>query len=592
MRPVRRIVLAALLTLALLATACASTGDPSGAEGGTPARGEDPGPGGTALERPPTTVRVGLGRDPASLDPRNVADDEGELVVRALFDGLVDVAPDGSTVPNAATWELEDEGLTYRFLLRKDRFHDGTEVTAQHHADALLAVLDPDRAPRFREALLGPLRGATRAGEDSTGAPAVRTPEPEAGGGDDVDGADVSTAVDDRWGRPEDVIAAGGIEVVGPRELILRLERPDPLLLYRLADPVLVPLPRIAHDDPSRFALEPVGNGPFRMVGPREPGAFIRLARFADHPAPAAVDALVLQIYPDDADRSQRWSDLVTGRLQIAAVPSARRDEARERFGEVVRPGVGAGLHDAPLASLYAYGFTLDVAPYDDPDLRRAISAAIDRDALAATLAPAGVEPATSILPAVVGGVPVACPHCRFDPVVAAEAVAAWRARLPVGAVEPRIVLNYPRGPAHVTIAEHVASDIERALGVEVRLQVREFGALVRAIEAGDAPFFRYGLRAELGGRAAAISLLDPAFRRDGGGGWVRWSDGRTDGALDRWDASAPPDLLREVEGLVLDAAAVIPLLWTRADLVVHPDLVGFRMDVTGRWWPERLRIG
>jgi len=558
-RPLRRRASATALTLGLIlgAGACAAPGAPQATVPG----GEGPAPAAPVPDRPAATVRAALGRDPASLDPRHVADDEGELVVRALFDGLVDIAPDGSVVPAAATWTVEDDGLTFRFALRDDRFHDGSTVTAQHHADALLAVLAPERAPRFREDLLASVRGAA-------------TTEPGT------------------WGTPDDVLAAGGIEVTGPRELVVRLARPDPLLLFRLTDPVLVPLPSQARTDPERFALQPVGNGPFRMLGPREPGAFIRLGVNPAHPRPPAISELVLQIYPADTDRSQRWADLQSGRLQIAAIPPERRDEARERFGSP-RPGrQGPGLHDQPGASLYAYAFVIDVSPYDRPELRRAISAAIDRETIARDLAGAGVEPAVAIIPPGFGGSLPDCAHCRFEPDLARELIATWRASLPAGSVEPRITLTYPRGGGHVTVAERVASDIERTLDLEVQLQARDLGTLVRVVTAGEAPLFRYGLRATFGGRAAALSLLDPALRPGRPENWTGWDDARTTVLLDGWTPGATIDDLRSIEADVLSAAAVVPILWTRPDLVVHPDVRGFRLDPTGRWWPELLRLG
>lgn len=529
--------------------------------------------GGLASERPVDTLRVGLGRDPRSIDPRHVGDEEGELVVRALFDGLVDIGPDGAVRPASATWEVDDDGLTYRFRIREDRFHDGSPVTAQHHAAAILAVLDAEQEPLFREDLVGRLRGAAL----------EVLPD---------DGEVQDPAAESRpWGTPEDVLDAGGIEVVGERELVLRLERPDPLFLYRLADPVLVPLPSIAFEDPDAFALEPVGNGPFQMAGPREPGAFVRLRANVDHPSAPRIDELVLQIYADDPDRSQRWADLVAGRLQIAAIPATRREEARERFGAPFDGRSGAGLHDQPLLLSYAYGFAMDIPPFDDRDLRRAISATIDREVLARDLAAAGVEPATALLPPVAGGTAAECPHCRRDPELAAELIAAWRARIPEGTAEPRVVLNYPRGGGHATVAERIAADVERDLALEVRLQARDFGSLVRSVVAGDAPLFRYGLMSPVGGRAAAAGMLEAAVRSDAPGNWIRWADPATDELLDTWTITTAASTVRSIEAELLDAAVLIPLLWTRQDLVVLPEVVGFRSDGTGRWWPELVRL-
>lgn len=566
-----------LVPFVLSVVACTSTVDEAVPTTDPPAATSP----GALPERAPTTVRVGLGVDPLSLDPRTVADPEGELVVRALFDGLVDVAPEGSVVPAAATWQVEDDGLTYRFTTRVERFHDGTRVTAQHHADALLAVFDPDRPPFFREDLLADLRGAVpdvvpddeaaaRAGE---GPPEEEQPEPSP------------------WGGPDDIVAAGGIEVVGDRELVLRLREPDPLLLYRLADPVLSPIPRAALLDPAGFAREPIGNGPFRMLGPREPGAFVRLTAHPTHPTPPRIDDLVLQVYADDAERTARWQDLLAGRLQIAAIPAAERDAARDRFGAATIPWGGSGLHEQPLAGLYAYGFVLDVAPTDDVDLRRAISASIDRVALAAALTSAGVAPADAILPPGIPGAVPDCAHCRRDVTLARDLIAAWRARLPEDAAEPRISLTYPRGGGHVAVAERVASDIERTLGLDVRLRARDFSVLVREVEAGAAPLFRVGLLASLQGRAAGVSVLDRAFAPGGPENWVRWDDPRTTALLGDWTPGTAPTAVREIEAAILDSGAIVPLLWTRADLVVAPEVLGFRLDPTGRWWPELLRL-
>lgn len=556
---------AALLALGSLLAACAT------APGGDPAAVDPTGPPAMpgVVERPSTTVRVGLGRDPLSIDPRHLADDEGEFVVRAIFDGLVDLAPDGTVVPAAAAgWEVEADGLTYRFRLRPSTFHDGEEVTAQHHADALLAVFDPDRPPVLRDDLLRTLRGANVATSE-------RGPD--------------GTMVVVR-GRPDDVLSAGGIEVIAALELVVRLERPDPLLLHQLADPALVPLPRVAAVDPERFALEPIGNGPFRMLGPREPGAFIRLAADAGHPRAPRVDGLVLQVYGSDVDRMQRWEDLLAGRLQITAIPHDRRGEARQRFGTPAAGRRGSGLHESEVASLYAYGFAIDVPPFDDVRLRRAISAAIDRFALAAEVAAAGVEPASAILPPSLGGEPVgACPHCVHDPDLARELFAEWMQERPEGADSPPIVLTYPRGPGHVAVAEHIASDLEVVLGVAVRLQARDLVSLVRGVSAGESPFFRYGIRASLGGDAAVSSMLDPAFRPGARENWVRWSVPETDGALDLLRGTRDLAVARSIEASILDQAAVVPLLWTRHDLVVHPDVAGFQLDPTGRWWPELI---
>jgi hypothetical protein len=157
--------------------------------------------------------------------------------------------------------------------------------------------------------------------------------------------------------------------------------------------------------------------------------------------------------------------------------------------------------------------------------------------------------------------------------------------------VSLQLTLTYLRGAGHVTIAERIASDLERELGLTVRLQSRDLVSLVRDITAGTAPLFRLGLRAAFGGDAAAVAMLDPTFRPGALENWTRWDAPGMTMELDRLRGDRDPDLARTIEAAILAEAAVVPLLWTRHDLVVHPDLIGFQLDPTGRWWPELIRL-
>jgi hypothetical protein len=85
--------------------------------------------------------------------------------------------------------------------------------------------------------------------------------------------------------------------------------------------------------------------------------------------------------------------------------------------------------------------------------------------------------------------------------------------------------------------------------------------------------------------------MLDPALRPGAPGSWTSWSDGTVGGLLDGWDGADPDRAVAAVERRVLDAAAVVPVLWTPADLVVHPAVGGFHLDPTGHWWPELIHL-
>jgi oligopeptide transport system substrate-binding protein len=554
----------------------------------------------------PGTLRVGLGRDPRSIDPRSVVDAEGELIARALFEPLVDVAPDGSLQPaSAERWEVEDQGRTYRFHLRATTFHDGRPVTAHDHARALLGVFDLTRPPYFREELLAGLLGAR-------GAPGSEVDGEASGeGGDRPNGADDADPPPDPaapparedgvlrrvWGTPQDIDAAGGVEVVNDRELIVRLSEPDPRFLASLTDVALMPVPYSALGDAAAFAEKPVGNGPFRMLEPRERGTFIRLVAVEDHHRQPSLEGIVFQVVVDDADRSIRLEELLAGRLHVAAVPAAQRSLAGREFGLASPDGWGSGLHAATTASVYAYAFDVSAAPFDDPLLRRAIAAAIDREHIAAVVLAGAADAATTLLPPSLVGVQPICGHCQLDADLARTLFAQWRDGLTDPTESPRLSLTYPRDGGHVAIAESIARDLEATLDVRVFLQARDLGGFGREVASGEAPLFRLGLVAPLAGDAAMSGMLDPTFRSDVGDdrNWTRWGDPASDALLDDLrlgpEGPAAVALATGLAQRLVDEAVVVPLLWTRHDLVVRPEVRGFVLDATGRWWPELVSL-
>ncbi len=76
-------------------------------------------------------LRVGMNA-PVVLDPALHSNDPETALNRAIYDYLVEVAPDSTIVPNLATeWTISEDGLTYTFTLASGvTFHDGSPFTS------------------------------------------------------------------------------------------------------------------------------------------------------------------------------------------------------------------------------------------------------------------------------------------------------------------------------------------------------------------------------------------------------------------------------------------------------------------------------
>lgn len=544
-------------------------------------------------ERAGGTLRIGLSLDPLTLDPRFLADEEGELVVDALFDPLVRLDDDLEVVPAAATrWTVSEDGRQLTFRLREAAFHDGTPVTAHDFVRSFNRIADGTAdPPSFLAYLLAPVEGLEAAQAE----------------GDPL----------------------SGVEAVDDRTLRIRLVEPEPAFLTTLADPSLVPLPAVADEDLEAFAERPVGNGPFLMNEPREPDAFLRLRRNEDHHEPPLVDEVVLVVYPEDATRDLQWDDLSQGQLQVAEVPPERRQEAIERYGRSSDGYRGPGYVDGLTSTVYLYGFDTTLPPFDLPEVRRAISLAIDRDALANDVMQQSRVPATAIVPPPIPGAQAgACVHCRHDPEAARAELEAAREALAAAAdaasedlaedageagaedggdaaaetdpgadgdapdeldtlpVLERLTLTHNRGRTHAAIAEAMAADIEAALGIEVDLEAQDLQPFVQAVRRGDTAAFRLGWDA---GEPDPGAYLRPLFHSSQVGldNLTRYADEEVDRLLDeaRSAQNAPLAIAwyRQAERRILADAPVVPLLWYRHQRVIAPEVRDLTISPLGR---------
>jgi oligopeptide transport system substrate-binding protein len=500
------------------------------------------------------TLRIGIGTDPQTLDPRFVADEEGELVVGAVFEPLVRLGPGGRPLPAAASsWEVSEDGTIFTFELRDGAtFHDGSPVVAEDFVRSFTRIADgAAEPPSFLGYLLDPVLGAAEARE---GGPLT------------------------------------GVTAVDPGTLRIELSSPQPRFLVTLADPSLVPVPEVADRDPQAFASQPIGNGAFALAGPPQTGGFVRLASVPDHHRAARLDEVLLQVYPDDPARDRQWDDLEDGLLQVAELGTAHREEALERFGASPDGVSGVGVLDGPTSTVLLLGFDRTQAPFDDAVVRRAISQSIDRDALADEVLEGTHLPAAAIVPSgIPGSQDGVCDHCRTDPEGAAALLEDSEVDLP-----DRLTFTHNSGATNTAIAERIATDVAAALGIEVETTALELEEFVPTVRGGEAPWYRLGWETNVPDPGA---YLEPLFhsRNVGGDNLSGYADEETDELLDDARAATEPTAahtaFQAAERRILDDVAVVPLLVERRAVVVAPGVEGFVWEPTGQVDLTRVRL-
>ncbi len=546
--------LIALLVVAALA-GCTSNGTvsptPSGTGPTSPPTSSTPPDGRPSPSAPQEggSLRFGLGDDPQSIDPAFVGDDEGLLVVDAIFDSLTDLDEHHRAIPSVArTWEVSEDAMTWTFELdREARFHNGSRVTARDFVRAFDRIADGTATPRsfLAHQLV------------------------------DIDG----------WVEAQETGAAlRGLTVLEDGRLQIQLRRPNAELPEVLAHPTLGPVPPRAITDPREFADQPMGNGPFEMAEPWAHDQFIRVVRADD--APGTLDEILFRIYADDPGGSQQYADFQARQLHVAQVPASEWAEALATYQPVGDGSDGPGVLDGPRGIVYQVGFDTTRPPFDDPTVRRAVSLLIDRDVIAEEVMLGTRRPATGLVPpGLAGARQGSCQVCRFDPEAARAMLENAGIVLDPEEIGP-IRLLHNTGSTHEQIARLVAGAIEEHLGLDVEVEALDLGAFAAAVRDGEAHVFRHGWTSEHG---TAGSMLPPLFdsRSIGRDNVFRFADETVDAAFDRARATLERgDRLRawfEAEDRLLELMPAIPVLSYELGLVVADDVIGFRMDALGR---------
>jgi ABC-type transport system substrate-binding protein len=249
----------------------------------------------------------------------------------------------------------------------------------------------------------------------------------------------------------------GRAERVGPHLVQITLDRPNTALLSTLSQPFF------AMQSPRRLAGPgnevPVGTGPFCLDSAR-PG-YVELSAFDGHWAGAPrLRRLVFRRFADEEALAQA---LASGEADVSsAIGPARAARLRAEPGLTLDSQTGLNL-------IYL-AVNNERAPLADARVRRALSRAIDRQALVREVLAGHAEPADTALPPTLFGHDTRARELVLDRDAARRLLAA--ARVPEGLETTLTVSRAPRPYLlePLRVAARLRDDLAR-VGVVVRLR-------------------------------------------------------------------------------------------------------------------------
>ena len=506
-----------------------------------------------ASGKQPAILLRGNGPDPDSLDPHKARSTESMTVLRDLFEGLTRLDKQAATVPAAAeSWTVSDDGRVYTFKLRPNvRWSNGEPVVGEDFVAGFRRLVDPATASQYAQVI------------DVI----VNAPDIVAGK------------------KPPDTL---GVAAPDATTVVITLSGPAPYLPGLMAHPSTAPLhrPSLAKLG-DRFARpgDQVSNGAFVQTEWLQ-GSFIRLARNTHYWNDAAnkIDGVK---YVQIADENAELRAYRAGELHCTVVvPRGQFDWIKENLA--------AELHIAPQLSTYYYGFNLDRALFaKHPQLRQALSMAVDRERLASSVLRVGELPAYGWVPPGMNNYSAQSFDYAAMP-VAQRIEIARKLLAEAGFTRDKPLkfeLRYNAGEVHTKVAVAVASMWKEALGVEAQLAAVEFRSLFASIDRREIDMYRLSWVGDYNDAYTFLQYLKGGF----GINLPHYANPAYDSLLEdasrQTDAAKRRALLEQAERTMLADHPLIPLYFYVNKHLVKPQLKGWYDNVMNVVYSQDLEL-
>lgn len=497
------------------------------------------------------TLQLHNGGDPGSLDPHKVSGDWENRPIGDFLEGLMAEDANAEPIPGMAeSYTVSDDGLVYTFKLRANAvWSDGVPVTAGDFVFAFQRLFDPKTAAQYAY-LQNAIKNSAKISEGTK---------------PDKDGKDTQEAMP---------ISELGVKAIDDKTLEITLESPTPYFLGALTHYTAYPIPKHVYDkvgDAFSSVENLVANGPYKVVE-WLPGSYIHSVKNETYyeADQVKIDDVFYHVLEDDAAALSRFR---AGEFDIlTAFPSDQMAFINKEF-----PGQA---HVVPYLGIYYYVVNQTVKPFDDVNVRKALSLATNRDDITAKLEGTGSVPAYGyVQPGVANyeGVTPYMPDWASRPYAenVAEAKTLMEAAGYSEANPLKLTLRYNTSDLHQRIAVGV-QDMWRQIHVAVDLVNADVTTHYDALRAGDFQVGRAGWQNDYNDPSNTLDLLKTGVENNYG----RYSNAEYDALLAEaaktLDLKARAQLLGKAEALAMDEFAAIPFYYNVTRVMVSPKISGF----------------
>ncbi|WP_164219579.1 ABC transporter substrate-binding protein [Virgibacillus sp. YIM 98842] len=533
------LLVALMLAFVLVLAAC--TGD-GGQNGDAPEDGEDPGTeedtgadddAGDAEDASAEAADgeqvliFARGGDSESLDPASTTDGESSRITRQVYESLLEFDKDSFEIlPSLAhDWEVADDGLSYTFYLEEGvTFHDGTDFNAEAVKINFERWADPEHEFAFTDdgyvySMYGTMFGGFK--------------------GDD------NHVVEE-------------INVVDDYTVEFKLSQPLGFFLQNMAMTYFpITSPAALEEHGPAINENPVGTGPFKFVSWSKDDSIV-LEKFEDYRIDGLpkLDRVVFEVIPDNA---ARLIALRSGEIDI--MDGLNPDDAAG-----VESEEGLELHERAENNIGYVGFNVQKEPFDNKELRYAVSHAIDKQAIADALYAGYATPANVPLPPSYMGYNDEVESFEYDPEKAKEllAEAGYEDGLEIDLWTMPVARPYMPDPE--TVAQIIQNNLAE-IGITANIVREEWAPYLEKTMNGEHQMYMLGWSGTNGDPDYFLSSL---LHGDNVGSSNRefYANDEVDELLNQAKLSVDQDerasFYQQAQELIADDAPMVPLVHSR----------------------------
>ena len=510
-----------------------------------------------------TNVTVQIGPNPESIDPALNSTIDGGNMILTSFEGLLIIDENNQIQPGQAeSYEVSDDGLTWTFHLREGlKWSDGTDLDATDFVYTYKRVADPNTAAPYSQTAVGMIAGYDEA----------------------------------MAGNPD----ALQVEAPDANTFVVHLSYPctyfDKLAAFATLSPVQQETIEANGDSWATTAETYVSNGPYYMtewtVGQQIVFSKNPYYKGGWDSSKIVSDSITFLLMEDS---TAAYTAYTTGQAQLI------KDVPTEEIPSLTKAEDGGDFYVDPIMGTYYLSMNDSIEPFNDVNVRKALSLAIDRDYIANTLMQGTYSPAYKLTgPGITdadGSAYMDKSSSEWIPedyetakTMAQEALA--EAGYPGGEGFPTITYSTNDSGYHKAVAEYLQQCYKEVLGIDLEIEIVEWSSFTPMRRAGDYEMARNGWSFDYNDPSSMLELFMTGNDNNDG----QYSNPEFDQMMESTKIADKTERfanLHTAEEIVMEDYAMIPVAYYNDFWLQSPDLQGTWHSPYGYWYLQYAYVG